>query len=184
MDTYGNKERTVCFYSEKHQLINKIEEDGKSSELKRCKRSDTNDTFITNYTSVKEVEPDFLKSDMQAEFISITTLNEKTKNDIIDVKGLIYSLTPIESYTKDLTLTLRTAKQSENTGSIQITVLAPLINEIKEDKAFLFTTMRVSRFQSDCLIKSTEQAIVTPISDAEFEIPEDGNRLVKQLFHV
>ena len=73
---------------------------------------------------------------------------------------------------------------SENTGNIQITVLSPLINEIKEDKAFSFTNMRVSRFQSDCLIKSTEQAIVTPISDAEFEIPEDGNRLVKQLFHV
>ena len=184
MNTYWNKERTVCFYSEKHQLINKIEETGKSSELKRFKRSDTNDTFITDYKSVKEVEPHFLKKDMQAGFITITTLTEKTKKDIINVKGLIYSLTPIESYTKDLTLTLGTAKLSENTGNIQITVLAPLINKIKEDKAFSFTNMRVSMFQSDCPIKSTEQAIVTPISDAESEIPEDGNRLVKQLLYV
>lgn len=94
MNTYWNKERTVRFYSEKHQLINKIEETGKSSELKRFKCSDTNDIFITDYKSVKEVQPHFLKKDMQAEFITIPTLNEKTKNDIINVKGLIYSLTP------------------------------------------------------------------------------------------
>ena len=29
MDTYGNKEKTICFYSEKHLLINKIEETSK-----------------------------------------------------------------------------------------------------------------------------------------------------------
>ena len=44
--------------------------------------------------------------------------------------------------------------------------------------------MRVSRFQSDHLIKSTKQTIVTPISDNEFKTPEDGNRLVLQLLHV
>ena len=37
---------------------------------------------------------------------------------------------------------------------------------------------------NDRLIKSTEQTIVTPISDNEFEIPEDGNKLFKQLLHV
>ena len=81
-------------------------------------------------------------------------------------------------------MTLRTAKLSDNTRNIQIMVFASLVNEIKEDNAFSFTNMRISRFQSDLLIKSTEQTIVTPISDDEFEIPEDGNRLVKQLLHV
>ena len=52
MDICGNKERTVCFYPEKHPLINKIEETDIACELKRFKRSDTNDTFITDYTSV------------------------------------------------------------------------------------------------------------------------------------
>ena len=90
MDTYGNKERTFCFSSEKHLLINKIEENGKACELKRFKRSDTNDVFITDYTSLKEVEPQFPKSDMQAEFVTTATiLNEKAKNDIINAKGLI-----------------------------------------------------------------------------------------------
>ena len=80
IDTYGNKERTVCFSSEKHLLINKIEEAGKTYELKRFKRSDTNDILITDYTSGKEVEPQFPKSDMQAEFFTIATiLNEKAK---------------------------------------------------------------------------------------------------------
>ena len=79
---------------------------------------------------------------------------------------------------------MRTAKLSDNTRNIQIMVFASLVNEIKEDNAFSFTNMRISRFQSDLLIKSTEQTIVPPISDDEFEIPEDGNRLVKQLLHV
>ena len=43
--------------------------------------------------------------------------------------------------------------------------------------------MRVSRFQSDRLIKSSASD-VTPISEDEFKIPEDGSRLVRQLFHV
>ena len=158
MDTNGNKERIVCFSPEKHLLINKKEETGKVCELKRFKRSDTNDIFITDYTSVKEVEPQFPKSDMQDEFVTIaTSLNEKGKNDITNVKGLIYSLMPIESSTKDPTLTLRTVKLSDNTGNIQITVFASLVNEIKEDNAFSFTNVRVSRFQSDRLIKSTER---------------------------
>ena len=92
---------------------------------------------------------------MQAEFVTTATiLNEKAKNDIINAKGLIYSLMPIESSTKDPTFTLRTAKLSDNTGNIQITVFASLVNEIKEDNALSFTYMRVSRFQSDRLIKS------------------------------
>ena len=85
---------------------------------------------------------------MQTEFVAIATvLNKKSKNNIINVKGLIYSLMPIESSTKDSTLTLRTAKLSDNTGNIQITVFASLVNELKEDNAFSFTNMRVSRFQ-------------------------------------
>ena len=72
----------------------------------------------------------------------------------------------------------------DNIGNIQITVVASLVNEIKEDNAFSFSKVRVSRFQFDFLIKSTEKTIVTPVSDDEFEIPEDGNRLVKQLLHV
>ena len=185
MDTYGNKERTVCFSLEKHLLINKIEENGKACELKRFKRSGTNDIFITDYTSVKEGKPQFLKSDMQTECFTIAIiLDKKAKNDIINVKGLLCSLMPIESSTTNPILTLRTAKLSDNTGDIQLTVCASLVNEVKEDNAFSFTNMRVSRFQSDRLIKSTEQTIVTPISDDKFEISEDGDRLVKQLLHV
>ena len=85
---------------------------------------------------------------MQTEFVTIATvLNKKSKNNIINVKGLIYSLMPIESSTKDSTLTLRTAKLLDNTGNIQITVFVSLVNELKEDNAFSFTNMRVSRFQ-------------------------------------
>ena len=69
------------------------------------------------------------------------------------MKGLIYRLLPVESSIKDETLTL-TAKLSDNTGNIQITVSVSLVNEIKEDNAFSFTTMKDSSFQSDYLIKS------------------------------
>ena len=136
MDTYGNKERTVCFFSEKHLVIHKIEENGKACELKRFKRSDISDILITDYTPVKEVEPQSPKSDVQAEFVTIATiLNGKAKNNII-VKDLIYSLIPIESSTKDPILTLRTAKLSDNTENVQITVFAYLVNEVKEDMLF------------------------------------------------
>ena len=136
MDTYGNKERTVCFFSEKHLVIHKIEENGKACELKRFKRSDISDILITYYTSVKEVEPQTPKSDMQAEFVTLATiLNGEAKNNII-VKDLIYSLIPIESSTKDPILTLRTAKLSDNTENVQITVFAYLVNEVKEDMLF------------------------------------------------
>ena len=43
VDTYEIKERTVCFSPEKHLQICEIEETGKVCELKRFKRSDTND---------------------------------------------------------------------------------------------------------------------------------------------
>ena len=105
------------------------------------------------------------KSDKQVEFVTIALiLNENGKNDIINVEGLIYSLmSSIEFSIKDPTQTLRTAKLSDNSGSIHITVFASFVNKIKEDNAFSFINMRDSRFQSDRLIKSTEQTIVTPM---------------------
>ena len=88
--------------------------------MKQFKRSDTNDIFITDYTSIKKV---------QAEFVSIETIvTEKGRNDIIDAKVLIYSLMPIEPSIKDLSLTMRTATLSDNTGNIQTTVFASLVN--------------------------------------------------------
>ena len=70
---------------------------------------------------------------MQTDFAIIATiLNEKAKNYIINVKDLIYSLMPIESSTKVLTLTLRTAKLSDNTGNILITVFTSLVNKKKK----------------------------------------------------
>ena len=75
MDTYGNRERTICFSPEKHLL--------------QFKHSDTIDIFITDHTSVKEVEPRFPKSDMQAEFFTISTIIKgKGGNDNINLKGL------------------------------------------------------------------------------------------------
>ena len=69
--------RDCLFLPVKDLLINKIKETGKA-QLKRFKRSDTNDIFIADYTSVKKV---------QAEFVSIETIvNEKGRNDIIDAK--------------------------------------------------------------------------------------------------
>ena len=66
--------------------------------------------------SVKEVEPQFPNSDTQTKFVTIATiLNKIGKNDIIIVKGLIYSLMPTEFSIKDLALTFRTAKMSDNT---------------------------------------------------------------------
>ena len=77
---------------------------------------------------------------------------------------------PIESSTKNPTMTLRTAKLSNNTGNIQITVFASLVKEITEDIGFSFTNMRVSRFQSDRLIKSKSkfQKIVTGLLNTSF----------------
>ena len=75
MDTNGNRERTICFSPEKHLL--------------QFKHSDTIDIFITDHTSVKEVEPRFPKSDMQVEFFTISTIIKgKGGNDNINVKGL------------------------------------------------------------------------------------------------
>ena len=66
--------------------------------------------------SVKEVEPQFPNSDTQTKYVTIATiLNKIGKNDIIILKGLIYSLMPTEFSIKDLTLTFRTAKMSDNT---------------------------------------------------------------------
>ena len=132
--------------------------------MKRFKRSDTNDILITDYTSGKEVESQFPKSDMQAGSVTIATiLNEKAK---MASNGLM----PIESSTKNPTMTLRTAKLSNNTGNIQITVFASLVKEITEDIGFSFTNMRVSRFQSDRLIKSKSkfQKIVTGLLNTSF----------------
>ena len=66
--------------------------------------------------SVKEVEPQFPNSDTQTKYVTIATiLNKIGKNDIIILKGLIYSLMPTEISIKDLALTFRTAKMSDNT---------------------------------------------------------------------
>ena len=78
MNTYGNKERTVCFSPKKHLLTNKIEETGKACELKWFRRSGTNEIFITDYKSLKEVQPRFLKSDMQADH-RVTFLTKRVK---------------------------------------------------------------------------------------------------------
>lgn len=122
---------------------------------------------------------------MHAEFVTIATaFNKKGKNNIFNVKILIFNLIPIEASIKDPTLKVRTAKFSGNTGNIQIAVFDSLINKIKEDNTFLLTNKRVFTFESDCLIKSTNERMVTSKSDNDFEILEDGNRLVKQLLYV
>ena len=86
------KGRDCLFLPEKHLLINKIKETSKACELKRLKCSDTNEIFITDYTSAKDV---------QAQFVTIATiLNEKGKNDITNVKVLSCKSTNVSLLSK------------------------------------------------------------------------------------
>ena len=85
--TYGSKERTVCFSPEKHPLLQYIQKEKTGCELKKFKRSDNSDIMITDFTSVRKLEPDFPNVEFKPEFESISkVINENALYDTVSVK--------------------------------------------------------------------------------------------------
>ena len=52
--TEKKSEQTVCFLPEKHKLLKVIEQENEGCKIKRFRRTECNDTLITDSTSIKK----------------------------------------------------------------------------------------------------------------------------------
>lgn len=102
LQTFNQNKRTVCFSSEKLDLISHIAAEGKGSEIKRFKRDENNSIIITDYSAVRKIEPNFKKVEQTVSAVTIASImNEKPLYEIITVKGLVSDLMPTETTQKD-----------------------------------------------------------------------------------
>lgn len=140
MSTGEKRERTVCFSPEKHKLISEIQNQNTGCELKRFKRSGSNDIIINNNSSVKKIKVDFDRpSSEEVKVISIAeVLNEATMYEIVSVSGMLFDLDNEQSVFKDGNdIKFVTVNVADATDTIPITIYGNLISYINQRKVNL-----------------------------------------------
>ena len=168
----------MCFSTEKHKLFSRVtnEEDDKIGiELKKYKRGDNNDIFITDFTSVKRTELNFQKKMFQPTFKTITEImNECAIYEIVNVRGLVYNLQDEEHVDKDgKPLRMRKAQFKDETDSIEIVLFSNFIDQVTDNKCYDFQKLRIQKFQSRRVLKSTEMSSATISKNFILTLSED-----------
>lgn len=173
LNTENSEERSVCFSPEKHKLISIIESEKSGCELKKFKKSDRDDILVTDYTSVKKVKLSFEMPAKQEVITEVATIkNECELMDVIDVCGIIELLgekQTIELSYSQSTLPLQKAILQDNTGTIAVSFFGDLCDKVKSNKCYKITKLRIAKYMSERLLKTTEMSTITESSDTDIE---------------
>lgn len=159
LNTEEKQERTVCFSPEKHTLVNRIFQQHSGCEIKKFKRSDSNDVLITDFSSVRQFTPDFEKPTHELVYKNIEAIsNECPLYNIVNVVGIIFDIGPIQTCEKDgKPLKFRKATISDDTGTVPITLFSDISEKsLKDKQCYAFTNMRIAKYLSQRLLKSTQ----------------------------
>jgi len=172
LTTNDKHERSVCFSPEKHKLVSEICESKQGCEIKKFKRSDTNDIIVGDYTSVKRTKLDFNQGEVKTEMCSIAyILNESKLFEMVNTKGLVCELGSVqESLDKNgKKLAYVSGTLVDSHDMVPITFYDSLCQQIESDKCFVIKEARVSKFNGTRYLKTTSFSSITPIHDLNIE---------------
>jgi len=166
--------RAVCFSPEKHELISEIEKEQAGCELRKAKVSASNDIMITDFTSVRKTKINFPKESLKLDFSTIASINnEKSLYERVNVKGIVLEVSDNEQTEIDgKPIDLRKTVIGDNTGSITLTLFANLVNMLKPGHAYTMQNLRVSKYQSQRLLKTTDVSKINVLEEHDFVMPD------------
>ena len=85
------------FHQKKHKKLEKIQNQDTDCELKKFCLNNKNEIIINDYTSVREVQPNFQKILKKRQFVTIAHINNESElYDIVNITGIIHNLEPVE----------------------------------------------------------------------------------------
>ena len=153
LETESKTERSVCFSAQKFNLVKAISDENSCCEIKKFRRSDTDDIMIGEYSSVKKINPLFAKPQHTPQFTTILAiLNECQLFQTVNCKGVICRLRPVActaSGTK-----FKPAAIVDETGSMRINIGEEHTSNIVEKQYFAFTDLKISKYQSLRVLKT------------------------------
>ena len=169
LQTEDDETRVVSFSPEKHKLLEKIQNQDTGCELKRFPLNSKNEIIINDYTSVREVQPNFQKIEKKRQFVTIAHINDESElYDIVNVTGIIYNLETLDKIEKKIHLLKATLQ--DKTDDIPISIFGDLVNQINnEGMTVTLTDLRVSKYMTTRLLKSTDTTTFQ-VSDKEMSI--------------
>ncbi|XP_057310970.1 uncharacterized protein LOC130648873 isoform X1 [Hydractinia symbiolongicarpus] len=149
LNTEDKMERTVCFSPEKHKLVSEVHKDLTGCEIKKYKRSDTNDIIITDFSSVKKLAPSF---ELQTPEVVLKTipaiLNESMLYEIVNTKAYLYELSETKALTdkNGKNMSYRNAILIDETSEkLPITFYNEQCGQVKNKETYILTELRVSK---------------------------------------
>ena len=170
--------RTVYFSPEKRRLIENTATDEYQNigcELLNFTKSDNGNLLITNFTSVKRVKLNFEKPSLIFSYSTVSEiLNEKSMYAMINVKGTIFDLEETEQNVckNGQTLQIRKAMFKDSTDCILITFSCNNVSKISESRCYQVTSVRVSLFQAQKILRATKTTVITEDDNFKFNVAE------------
>ena len=105
LQTEDDETTVVSFSLEKHKLLEKIQNQDTGCESKRFRLNSKNEIIKNDYTSVREVQPNFQKIEKKRQFVTIAHINDELElYDIVNVTGIIYNLETLDKIGKKIHL--------------------------------------------------------------------------------
>ena len=185
-----NQSRTVCFSPEKRRLIESIatdEDQNIGCELAHFKKSDNDDLLVTDFTSVKRVKLNLEKPSLIISYSMVSEImNEKPKYAMLNEKGTIFNLEETKQNVckNGNMLQLRKAVFKDSTDRIPITFFDKNMSKISEAKGYQITNVRVSLFQAQRMLKTTETTEITEDDNCKYyvtEVESSTSSLIKKI---
>ena len=148
LQTEDDEIRVVSFSPEKHKLLEKIQNQDTGCKLKKLRLNSKIEIIVNDYTSVREVQPNFRKIEKKRQFVTIAHIkNEPELYDIVNVTGIVYNLESVKTADKnEKKIHLRKATLQDKTDDIPITIFGDLVNQINnKGMTVTLTDLRVSK---------------------------------------
>ena len=173
------QENSVWFSPEKHKLLKDIEQEKAGCEIKQFKGTERNEILITDYTSIKKMKLGFMQPIHNAVFQEISTVeNELPLFDMVNVKGIVYSIGALETASKgNKLIEFQKASLKDNTGSMPITFYNELTKQQKEGQCYEIIEVRITKYMTQRLLKTTEFTEISEIEDNSFQLTDDDLNL-------
>ena len=117
---------------------------------------------------------DFMQPIQNTAFQEISTVeNELPLFGMIDIKGIVYNIGALETASKDnKPLEFTKASLKDNTGSMPITFYNELTKQLKEGKFYEIIEVRMTKYMTQRLLKTTEFAEISEPEDNSFQLTD------------
>jgi len=122
---------------------------------------------------VKQVKPSFDLPEHAKEYTDVSKiLNECSLYDIVNVTGIIFGISNLEYCERDgKKIPFRNASFTDKTGTLPLTIFGDSY-KVEEKDCYNVTQLRVSKYLSKRILKTTQSTIIEHAIDA-IEVPEE-----------